>query len=270
MPTIYFDESSRGYHGNQGRTPHTRGRWVGEKMENGRRIRMRSTDYKKVVAWMNKQEGKRIPLKGLTNYSIDVDRRELYGKSGQVRKGEKACNVTKYRLQQDGVKYTISWPRMAYAALNGIDVTKIPSDLVVYEHDGEYVLSYRGDFISCYHSQQRTERRKFISNTLNKRKREIEILQRYYSTNDTAELVTYATTDCFDYLLRYVLKQRGCTIDRARDIVLEATEQFLQRVTEEDTPVISISHHIKGLCAHVMKEHRKNMEYNDNLKIIGL
>lgn len=25
--SIYWDESSRGYHGNQGHTPYTRGRW---------------------------------------------------------------------------------------------------------------------------------------------------------------------------------------------------------------------------------------------------
>jgi hypothetical protein len=50
---IYWDESSRGYHGNEGRTPYKRGRWVGERMVDGRRVRMRSVDYDKVLQWLN-------------------------------------------------------------------------------------------------------------------------------------------------------------------------------------------------------------------------
>lgn len=39
---IYWDESSRGAHGNLAQTSYVRGRWVGEKTVNGKRVRMRS------------------------------------------------------------------------------------------------------------------------------------------------------------------------------------------------------------------------------------
>lgn len=272
MPTIYWDESSRGYHGNQGRTPYTRGRWVGEKMEKGRRIRMRSTDYDKVVAWVNgeKPERKGIALKGLPGYSIDVQRREVYGKAGRVIKSYTVHNTVKYELRKDRVSYHVSWNRMAYAALHDIDVLKIPSDIVVEERGGEYVLTYVGEWSMQKNAQLRTQRRGLIHDTLSKRKREIEILQRYYHTLDTSELVTYATTECFDGLLRYIMKERSCTVEYARDIVLEATERFLHRVTSQNIPVISISCTIKSLCSQALRDNRKKKEFYENLKIIEL
>lgn len=51
--TIYWDDSSRGYNASSTGTPHKRGRWVGERNENGRRVRFRSTDYRKVLTWVN-------------------------------------------------------------------------------------------------------------------------------------------------------------------------------------------------------------------------
>jgi hypothetical protein len=62
------------------------------------------------------------------------------------------------------------------------------------------------------------------------------------------------------------MNNRYCAIERARDIVLDATEQFLRRVTQENVPVVSISHTIRGLCAQALKKDHKNMEYNDNVK----
>ena len=116
-------------------------------MVNGKRVRMRSRDYNKVVAWVNgtKAERKGLPLKGLPCYSVDVERREVYGKNGQVMKGRKACNSVLYRISRDNVRHTVTWNRLAYAALHGIDVMKIPKDIVVDYRDGDYVLTYQGD-----------------------------------------------------------------------------------------------------------------------------
>lgn len=49
---IYWDESSRGYNCSNSGKPKKRGRWVGERNINGKRVRMRSTDFNKVMAWM--------------------------------------------------------------------------------------------------------------------------------------------------------------------------------------------------------------------------
>lgn len=268
MATIYYDESSRGYHGNAGRTPYTRGRWVGEKTVNGKRIRMRSTDYDKVLAWMNgeKTVRKGLPLKGLPTYTIDIERREVYGRGGIVKKGRTERHMVTYVISKDGVKYHVSFNRLAYAALHDLDVLMIPGDLSVEERDGEYVLTYLGDMFSKRWQQQRTKRRSMIANTLSKRKHEIEILERYYRTLDTTELVTYATQQCFGSVLRNVMKDRCCTIQHAKDVVLEATELYLHRVTEQDVPVIDISGTIRSLCAQTLRNNRNNKMYNDNLK----
>ena len=50
---LYWDESSRGYHGNEGRTPYKRGRWVAEKRIDGRLVRKRSTDMQKCLDFLN-------------------------------------------------------------------------------------------------------------------------------------------------------------------------------------------------------------------------
>ena len=49
---MYWDESSRGYNCSNSGKPKKRGRWVGERNINGKRVRMRSTDFNKVMAWM--------------------------------------------------------------------------------------------------------------------------------------------------------------------------------------------------------------------------
>ena len=106
--------------------------------------------------------------------------------------------------------------------------------------------------------------------TLDHRKREIDILKRYYNTKDTQELVTYATQECFNGMVLHVMKERRCQMQRAVDVVLEATERFLQRVTSEDVPVISISSNISALCHQALRQQRKKREYNDNFKILEL
>ena len=50
---LYWDESSRGYHGNEGHTPYKRGRWVAEKRIDGRLVRKRSTDMQKCLDFLN-------------------------------------------------------------------------------------------------------------------------------------------------------------------------------------------------------------------------
>lgn len=237
-------------------------------MQNGKRIRMRSTDYYKVVAWVNseKPEPEGIKLKGYPNYYVNVERREIYGRGGKPIRSTKVNAREMYGLTKDGKRFFTQWNRIAYAAINGIDVRKIPQDLSVEYRDGQYVLEYLGDVLSHLWEQRRGDNFAKIENSLNKRKREIDILLRYYSTHDVSELVTYATKDCFDSVVRSVMNNRYCSVERARDIVLDATEQFLRRVTQENVPVVSISHTIRSLCAQALKKDHKNMEYNDNVK----
>lgn len=51
--TLYYEESSRGFHHNAGKTPYKRGRWCAEKRIDGRRVRKRSTDMQKCLDFLS-------------------------------------------------------------------------------------------------------------------------------------------------------------------------------------------------------------------------
>ena len=97
--TIYYDESSRGT-----AYPRPRGRWVGERIDNGKRVRMRSTNYDKVLKWItgDARECNRIELKGLPGYSIDVERKEVFGKRGMLKGIMNSAGQRQYELFPDG------------------------------------------------------------------------------------------------------------------------------------------------------------------------
>ena len=260
---IYWDESSRGVS-----IERPRGRWVGERLENGKRVRMRSTNYDNVLKWVmgNTHDCNRMQIKGFPDYSIDIERKEVFGRKSVPMKGEKKKNNHTYRLKRDKVAYSLSFNRLAYAALHDIDPRKIPTDIVVVESNGEYILQNVSDFKVNENRRLQRDKRKRINNILNKRRMEIDILQHYYQTRDTSEIVTYVTKDIFDKLVAHVMAARNCRIDRATDVVLDATEQFLHRAVESDVPIISISPTIQGLCLRALKNGCRKTEYNDNIR----
>lgn len=261
--TIYYDESSRGrsHIGKQGR-------WVGEKTEHGKRVRMRSSDYNKVLKWVtgNTRDCNRVPLIGLAGYSIDVERKEVFSKWGMM-KGHRRIgeNGTEYLITTKEKKFVTSFNRLAYAAIHNIDVRQIPSDIYVKYIDGEYVLMCRDDMLRENNNDRRIRNRREILSILEKRMLETEILQRYYITGNAAEIVEYSTKTCFKSILYHVLKNRSCGLQRATDIVLEATEKFLQRTLKENTPPMTISGTIRSLCCKVVADDSRKREYNDNL-----
>ena len=259
---IYWDESSRGVS-----LDRPRGRWVGERLENGKRVRMRSTNYDNVLKWVtgNTTDCNRIQLKGLPGYSIDIERREVFGKRCMLKGIGNSAGQRQYELFPDGKKFAATFNRLAYAALHDIDVRQIPFNVIVRYKDGEYVLIYRDALPIDVAKERHAANRRKITNTLKKRMLEIEILQRYYKTGKTEEIVEYATKTCFDHLVSHVRNKRRCTLAHATDIVLEATELFFQRTLKEDIPVVSISNTIQNLCRKATYSIRKR-EYNDNVK----
>ena len=260
---IYWDESSRGVS-----LVRPRGRWVGERMENGKRVRMRSTNYDNVLKWItgNTRDCNRIQLKGFPNYSIDIERKEVFGKKNVPMKGAMRNRQMIYKLEKDKVKYTISFNRIAYAALHDIDPRKIPTDIVVVESNGQYILQNICDFQYDNNQRRQRDKQRMINDILNKRRREIDILQRYYNTRDTTEIVTYVTKDIFESMVLKVLDKNHCGMQRATDIVIEAQERFLQRVINGNLPTISISSTIQALCNQCTAESTRKREYNDNVR----
>ena len=260
---IYWDESSRGVS-----LDRPRGRWVGERLENGKRVRMRSTNYDNVLKWVtgNTTDCNRIQLKGLPGYSIDIERKEVFGKRGIPMKGEVRNNQMIYKLEKDKVKYSISFSRLAYAASHNIDPRKIPTDMVVVESNGEYILQNICDFQVDNNRHLQEYKRQRINSILNKRRLEIDILQRYYNTRDTTEIVTYVTKDIFESMVLKVLGKNHCGMQRATDIVTDAQERFLQRVINGNLPTISISATIQAICNQCTTETTRKREYNDNVR----
>ena len=259
---IYWDESSRGVS-----YLRPRGRWVGERIENGKRVRMRSTNYDNVLKWItgNTRDCNRIQIKGFPEYSIDIERKEAFGKKNIHMKGEKRNNQMIYKLEKDKVKYSICFNRLAYAALHDINPRKIPADIVVVESNREYVLQNICDFRADSSRRLQEDKRMMINNILNKRRLEIDILQRYYQTQDTTEIVTYVTKDIFESMVFTVLDKNHCSMQRATDIVTEAQERFLQRVIDGNLPTISISSTIQALCNRCTAETTRKRKYNDNM-----
>ena len=261
---LYWDESSRGVS-----IDRPRGRWVGERLENGKRVRMRSTNYDNVLKWVmgNTTDCPRSKIKGFPDYFINIERREVIGKRGTPMKGEVRNNQKIYRLKKDKVTYHIPFNRLAYAALHDIDPRKIPTDIVVVESNGNYILQNICDFQVEHNRRMRRDKRQRIDNILNKRRLEIDILQRYYQTRDTTEIVTYVTKDIFEGMVFKVLGKNHCGMQRATDIVIEAQERFLQRVIDGNMPTISISSTIQALCNQCTAQELRKREYNDNIRI---
>jgi hypothetical protein len=259
---IYWDESSRGVS-----IDRPRGRWVGERLENGKRVRMRSTNYNNVLKWVmgNNTDCPRRQIKGFPDYFINIERREVFGKRGTPMKGEVRSNRTIYKLKKDKVTYKIPFACIAYAALHDIDPRKIPTDIVVVESNGKYILQNICDFQTDNAQRMQKNKRERIKNILRKRRRETDILLRYYRTNDTTELVTYVTTGIQESTVSKVIRKNHCSIQRAKDIVAEAQERFLQRVINGNLPTISISATILALCNQCTREKARRREYNDNI-----
>jgi hypothetical protein len=114
------------------------------------------------------------------------------------------------------------------------------------------------------HRRQEDKRRR-INSILNKRRLEIDILQRYYQTQDTTEIVTYVTKYIFESMVFKVLDKNHCSMQRATDIVTDAQERFLQRVIDGNLPTVSISSTIQALCNRCTAESTRKREFNDNV-----
>lgn len=257
--TIYWDESSRGYHQNEGRTPYKRGRWVGERMENGRRVRMRSTDYNKVLQWLEGDTiAKTLPrIKDFPHHTVDVKNRIVYNKWGKAMEGRLLDGDQVYRLCYQGNKFDARFNRIAYAVLHNIGVTQIPDTICVNFKDGEYTLQHKSDKMAETMERRRVRNRKFISDSLAKRKRETEILQRFYRTGNQTELVQYVSVEIFDSLVNRIRALRHCHLDRAVEVVVAGTERFLDRATSRGVPFVTISSSIVSICRHEIKEEIK-------------
>ena len=256
--TIYWDESSRG-------TKYKRepGRWVGERLENGKRVRMRSTDYNKVVDWINQTPSlKGMPIIGLSDYRIDPKKGILYGKRGLPLKYDMKGNVKWYSLVVHGKPARYSFNRLAYGALHNINPRLIPQDLVIEYINGQYILKTKTDFFTekCLTKPDK----KKMTAILRKYKAEILLLQQYYEKGESEELEGYILNQ-LEPLVNHIQNSSYKTnLQRATDVALEAIEQYRTGIITGTMTSTNITSALRFMCHKKLTRNNK-VEYNDDL-----
>jgi len=272
---IYWDESSRGTDGR-----HRRGRWVGEKNVDGRRVRMRSTILCRVVEWLNQDqstEGKdglykrprtpreKVDISRLTPivgmpYYADVEGYYIANKFGYKIKpylcGRKSRNY-QYAVMIDKQRYRLSANRLMFAALHGISPFQIPDNLlVVRTDDGEYHLQTRSEYGREFADRAYITKKENVRQRLDSKMHEAEILQRYYQTGDRSELVAYTIgkTEKLALYLRYLY---SFSKERSMDTAMEAVDWFCQRIEDRNIAVTAIYGSLKQRARLIVRQHNK-------------
>ena len=272
---IYWDESSRGYNSSNAGTKHKRGRWVGEKNVNGRRVRMRSTDFDKVMAWLNQEHGtvndghykrpktpiekadstKLTPIVGMS-YSADVEGFYLVNKFGYKLKptpsGRRKGNYV-FVVSIDRKQHSISANRIMYAALHGINPLSIPETIVVSRTDnGDYVLKHKSNQAREASSVMHHNQRLNIKESLETKMQEMQILQQYYATGGMSEVIAY-TIQQTDNLAAYVRYNFSLGKQNGVDVAMEAVEWFCRRIENGNVAVTAIlatlKHRVRDIIA---------------------
>ena len=271
---IYWDESSRGTDGR-----HKRGRWVGEKNVDGRRVRMRSTVLSKVMEWLNQDqstEGKdglykrprtpreKVDISRLTPivgmpYYADVEGYYIANKFGyKVRPslvGRKSRNY-QFAVYIDKKRRVISANRLMYAVMHGISPFQIPDNLVVVRtDDGGYHLQTKSEWGREFADRAYITKKENVTQRLDSKMHEAQILQRFYQTGDRSELVAYTIgkTEKLALYLRYLYSFGK---ERSMDTAMEAVEWFCQRIEKGDLSVTAITYTLHTKAYEIIKQRR--------------
>lgn len=262
--TIYYDNSSRGLNCSNAGTEKKRGRWVGEKYVNGRRLRFRSTDQNKVLAWLDGRvyNDNLVELKN-TRYKVDVATGDVYGQGGRKLKIQKdSRHIGYYRIRIDGKPYQITANRIFYAAQHGIDVRKIPSDIVVLSENGTLKILNRKEFSSNIMIQNYNRRKSEVKDVLKKRKKEIELLIEFYE-NKSKDVFLYSNAQ-MENIVKYICAKNRISWKTALDVAAEAIENFSYSLERGTVIGCDITSALRSRCKIILSRRRKMVLYNDN------
>lgn len=271
--TIYYDTSSKGSRG--GKTSSFMRKWCAEITVNGRRLRRRSSDREELERWLeeiytamprSRKKGATTPIVGFPLYSIDLNNRVVYGKNGRQLKAVKTKPVH-YRLSApDGTRHDFNLARIVYAAQNGLNPTIIPSDVVIIlGDDGKLTFQNKQDL----HNKVLARcRRQHMASCIKRTEvcvKEGKMLLDYYRTGNSSELMTYVLL-MHEELVTHLRKQRQLGREHAEDIVLEAIEQYCQRISDRTIYATNVTNYLHFACSRLYFQKFRNREYNDNIK----
>lgn len=257
---IYYEETTAFRH--KDGSPGKKGRWVGEILVNGRRVRMRSTNYRNVLLFL---QGKRTPrrnaakpdmenlrmVRDLPGYWVDITNGNVYNKD---LKKMKINNTTRgsgfLNLHIEGQRYGIQKNRMWYAAINRLRYFNIPSSVIVtVGEDGTLQAMTREKLAERMVQKAADKRRENIGNMLDEVIYEAEMLRKFYQTKDVGPVLLYLV-ERRDMMVSFVAKYRCCRKQKAEDLFDASLDKLIDRLLNGTSCVTNLTSNMKNAMIH--------------------
>ena len=267
--SLYWEEGSRGIKAGK---QDIRGRWCAEKSVNGRRVRLRSGDINRCLAFLNDTEIKSkdnlpdsaVEIKGFPGYFIDLSTNEVWStRCSRARKLKifKSHNIPSVTLQKKGIgSRVMSFPRLLYAVCNGIDYNLIPTSLVVTIENGEPCLHHRKDITNNNFEKSNRMAVNLRVKMLERKIHESQIMLEYYKTFDITPVVEYIFSIQEDLISKAKIRY-GMLQDRAENLVSAATEKLIRHIMEEETHLSDIFYAIWGYVKTLRSQKSRSVLY---------
>lgn len=258
--TLYYEETTS-YRRKDG-TPGKKGRWVGEILVDGRRVRMRSTNYRNVLLFL---QNKRTPrrnaatpdkenlriVRDLPGYWVDITNGDVYNKDF---KKMTISNMTKgggfLNMYREGQRYTIQKNRLWYAAINRLRYFNIPSSVVVTIGENGMPQAMSQSEHSELSSQKLKEnRRKNIDKMLDAVIYEADMLKTFYQTNDVGPILLYLV-EKRDIMVSKTMQGRCCSKQKAEDLFEVSLDKIIDQLVNGNSYITALTSRLKNMMMH--------------------
>ena len=178
---------------------------------------------------------KLLPVPGAPGYRVDCENQQAYSmKRGILRPINFRTKYKKAVLTIDRQSYGTTIWRMMYCAQNGIDITKIPSDICISVNNGTLTVMDRSQV-----KQKSDKARKIAQPKIDRLQANIDIIQQYYK-GETKPMLAYLHKAEKQVIDHYIFTY-GFSKERAEIVVGVAVNKYLDRLRDGyPTP------HIKG------------------------
>lgn len=267
--TLYWEEGSRGIKAGK---QDVRGRWCAETSVNGRRVRLRSGNINRCLAFLDDTEKRpkdnlpecAVEIKGFPGYFVDLSTNEVWStRCSKARKLKifKSHNIPSVNLQKKDIgRRLVSFPRLLYAVHKGIDYNLIPTSLVVTIENGEPCLHHRKDITNNNFEKSNRMAVNLRVKMLERKIHESQIMLEYYKTFDITPVVEYIFSIQEDLISKAKIRY-GMLQDRAENLVSAATEKLIRHIMEEETHLSDIFYAIWGYVKTLRSQKSRSVLY---------
>lgn len=209
------------------------------------------------------EEMKLLPIPGLSGYRVCVEELEAYKyKYGNLIK---ITPRTKYKIvsvQNDGATLTTTIYRMAYCAKNGIDITKLPSNVCISLRNGVLTALTRQEIVND----------RFVTNSAKKRyeevwKKNIELIDKFYNGDTQPLLEELKRVE--SNVSWWFIDTYGLSKERAEICSAYGVNRYLDRIAAG----FPSPHFFSSVKRYALSENNrmaKNRSFADNMNVIDL